>query len=272
MSGIAQGYIVPGLPHLVFAQEGYEALRAAYRQAGEEVQALNPDVLVIYSAQWISVLGHSFQTDPRPQGLHVDENWHAMGEFPFSFPVDVPLAEKAAELAEARGLATKRVNYPGFPIDTGTLVCQHFLNPESRIPVVIVSSNIYCGREDSMALGEAVAEAVEQSGKRAVLVACTSLSNRFWTHSIEPGADAISRPEDEAWNRRMLDLLQAGYTQEALDLTPQFAQEASAEMMFKGFYWLMGALKSPAVAAQVKAYEPIWGTGAAVVSYPVAVA
>ena len=46
-------------------------MRRGFRQAGEQIAALQPDVLVVYSTQWISVLGHSFQTNPNPKGLHV---------------------------------------------------------------------------------------------------------------------------------------------------------------------------------------------------------
>ena len=75
---IQRAYLVPGLPHLVsdVAVESWQALRRGLHQAGKQVTALQPDVLVIYSTQWISVLGHSFQTHPNPKGLHVDENWY----------------------------------------------------------------------------------------------------------------------------------------------------------------------------------------------------
>ena len=71
MSGIAENieraFIVPGLPHLAYNNDGWQELKAAYKKAGESIQAMNPDVLVIYSSQWISVLGHSFQADPNPK-------------------------------------------------------------------------------------------------------------------------------------------------------------------------------------------------------------
>lgn len=266
-SAIEKAYLAPGLPHLVFGNGDWGELKKAYATAGEHARAVNPDVLVIYSAQWISVLGHSFQADPNPKGLHVDENWYDMGEFPFSFPVDVELVQKAEALTREKGLATKLVNYEGFPIDTGTLVALKYFNPDNRIPVMIVSSNIYCGQEDSFKLGQAVGEAIAQSGKRAVLINCSSLSHRFFTHDLAPGEDKLASDSDDTWNRRMLDLMQAGKNREAFDLGPEYAQSAGAEMMFKGYYWMMGAMGMPSVPAQVLGYGPVWGTGAAVVEY-----
>lgn len=266
-SGIEKAYIVPGLPHLVHGNGGWSALKDAMKRAGEQARATNPELLVIYSAQWISVLGHSFQADPNPKGCHVDENWYDMGDFPFSFKVDVPLAEKAAQKVEAQGLATKLVNYEGFPIDTGTLVALKYFNPDNDIPVMIVSSNIYCGREDSLKLGQAVGEAIAQSGKRAVAINCSSLSHRFFTHDIEPSQDTLSRKEDDEWNRKILDLVAQGKNKEVVEMGPDYAQAVGAEMMFKGYYWLMGLLNTPATRGDVMAYGPVWGTGAAVVEY-----
>ena len=266
---IQQAYLVPGLPHLVSdkAVESWEALRRALRQAGERVKALRPEVLVLYSTQWISVLGHSFQTNPNPKGLHVDENWYEMGDFPFDLRVDAMLGTRAAEVASSLGLATKTVNYEGFPLDTGTLVALRFLNPDSVIPVAVVSCNIYAGQEDSLKLGRAMQQAIEESGKRAVAVACTALSGRFFTEEIDPGADRLSRAEDDVWNRRILDLIAQGKNAEVLTLSSEYAQAAVADMGFKAFAWLMGVLGTPATQGNVLAYGPIWGTGAAVVEY-----
>ncbi len=266
---IQRAYLVPGLPHLVSDQAvaSWETLRRALHQAGERIKALRPEVLVLYSTQWLSVLGHSFQTNPNPKGLHVDENWYELGDFPFDLQVDTTLGTRAAEIASSLGLATKTVNYQGFPLDTGTLVALRFLNSDSAIPVSIVSCNIYAGQGDSLTLGRAMRQAIEESGKRAVVVACTALSARFFTEEIDPRADRISRAEDDVWNRRVLDLIAHGKNAEVLTLSSAYAQAAVADMGFKAFAWLMGVLNTPATAGNVLAYGPLWGTGAAVVEY-----
>ncbi len=262
-----KAFIVPGLPHLAFDTPGWDNLKQAMQQAGESARAVNPDVLVIYSAQWISVLGHSFQADPNPRGVHVDENWYDLGDFEFNFKVDVELSKLAEETVRGKGFATKLINYEGFPVDTGTLVVLKAFNPENKIPVMIVSSNIYASPEDSFRLGEAIGEALRHSGKKAVLINCSSLSNRFLTEDIVPAQDRLASQKDDEWNRRMLDLIQAGKTAEVLAKAPDYIKEANPEMQFKGFYWLMGVLSKPEIVGNVLAYGPLWGTGAAVVEY-----
>jgi 2-aminophenol/2-amino-5-chlorophenol 1,6-dioxygenase subunit alpha len=270
MSAIEKAFIVPGLPHLAFDNAGngpWQNLRNEFKKAGEEVQALQPDVLVIYSAQWISVLGHSFQFAANPKGVHVDENWYELGLFPFSFQIDRELTQSAERLAQAKGFATKLVDYEGFPIDTGTLVTLQYFNPLNQIPVMIVSSNIYCSQEDSLLLGTVVGEAIRHSGKRAVVINCSSLSHRFLTEEVSAETDRLARPEDDIWNRRMLQLLEQGENQKALDLGAEYAHQVNAEMGYKGFYWLMGVMGTPNIPAKILAYGPVWGTGAAIVKY-----
>lgn len=269
---IQLAYILPGLPHLTsqVSVESWEALRRSFRQAGEHVQQSKPDVLVLYSTQWISVLGHSFQTHPNPKGLHVDDNWYEFGDFPFDLRVDVDLSTRAATIASSLGLATKTVNYEGFPIDTGVLVTQRFVNPQNSIPVAIVSCNIYAGQEDSLTLGRAMRQAIEERGKRAVVIACTGLSARFFTETIDPPQDRFSSAEDDTWNRRILDLIAQGKNADVLTLSSEYAKAAVPDMGFKAFAWLMGVLGTPTTPGKILGYGPVWGTGAAVVEYALA--
>jgi len=266
---IQLAYILPGLPHLTSQVPvgSWEALRRGFRQAGEQIQKVRPDVLVIYSTQWISVLGHSFQTHPNPKGLHVDDNWYEFGDFPFDLRVDVDLGARAAASASSCGLATKTVNYEGFPIDTGVLVTQRFVNTQNTIPVAIVSCNIYAAQEDSLTLGRAMRQAIEEDGKRAVVIACTGLSGRFFTEAIDPLQDRFSRAEDDTWNRRILDLIARGKNSEVFTFSAEYAKAAVPDMGFKAFAWLMGVLGTPATPGKLLAYGPVWGTGAAVVEY-----
>lgn len=270
--GIQKSYLVPGLPHLVCKDlyeksPAWKALQEGYQRAGEQARAVKPDVLVLYSAQWISVLGHSFQANPHPKGYHVDENWYDLADFPFDFTVDVALTQKAEAAARKKGLATKLVNYEGFPVDTGTLVAMQYFNPENKIPVVIVSSNIYCNHQDSVTLGQAVGEALQETGQKAVVITCSGLSNRFTTEDIDPAKDQLASPTHDTWNQKVLDLMKAGKNQAVLDLLPEYCEAAGPEMMFKGFAWMMGVMGTPSVPADVLAYGPLWGTGAAVVEY-----
>ena len=50
-------------------------------------------------------------------------------------------------------------------------------------------------------------------------------------------------------------------------MSPEFARSAGADMMFKGFSWLLGTIGRSDVRGRVLGYGPLWGTGAAVVEW-----
>ncbi len=54
-------------------REKWAELTTAMETLSSHVKALKPDAIVIYSTQWFSVLGTSFQTRAHVSGLHVDE-------------------------------------------------------------------------------------------------------------------------------------------------------------------------------------------------------
>jgi 2-aminophenol/2-amino-5-chlorophenol 1,6-dioxygenase subunit alpha len=270
---IIKGYIMPGMPHVMLPTESASRreLRDACRVAGANTQEARPDVLMIFSTQWVSVLGHLIQARPNPTGLHVDENWYDLGNLPYDFRTDLELARRTIDLGTAAGLQVRPVDYEGFPVDTGTLVALNFLNPRNEIPVVCVSCNIYSGRDEELKLGLAAADAVRALGRRAVVVASTGLSGHYFTREITDDEDRIVTEQDDAENRKLLDLMAAGKVVDAMDLVPEYAAKTGADMQFKSYYWLMGAIGSGRVnskiSGKVLGYGSIWGSGAAVVEF-----
>lgn len=266
---ILRGYIMPGMPHVMLPPEATsrKELRQACRLAGANALEARPDVLVIFSTQWISVLGHLVQTRANPKGLHVDENWYDLGDLPYDFRTDLELARKTIEIGTSAGLQVRPVDYEGFPVDTGTLVALNFLNPKNEIPVVCISCNIYAAREEELKLGRAAADAVRALGRRAVVVISSGLSGHYFTREITDDEDRIVSSEDDAENRKMLDLMAAGRCAEAMDFVPEYATKTAADMQFKAYYWLMGAMGGGGITGRVLGYGSIWGSGAAVVEF-----
>jgi 2-aminophenol/2-amino-5-chlorophenol 1,6-dioxygenase alpha subunit len=241
-------------------------VRAGFETLRNRLAELNPDVLVIYSTQWPSVLGHQIQADPRPQGVHVDHEFHDLGTMEYNFPVHVEYADAYIAAGKKRGLHTRRVCYRGFPIDTGSLVALGLLNPDNRIPCTLVSCNMYADRAETIVLGKSAADALKEKNLRAVAIASTALSNRMWTRPVPASEDAISSQKDDEWNRKLLELLGLGRLEDVAQLARQFAREAHADSKLKALWWLSAALgSSNDFRGEVLAYEALFGTGAAVV-------
>jgi 2-aminophenol/2-amino-5-chlorophenol 1,6-dioxygenase alpha subunit len=262
--------LVPGMPHLLAADPApsWKLLADAAREAGRRLRAARPDAIVVLSTQWFTVLGHQFQLDPNPRGGHVDENWYAYdyGTLAYDLRVDAELAECWAAQAEAMGFQARRTRYDGFPVDTGTVTAGKLVDPDRAVPIALVSCNLYAAAEDMGRIAQAAVAAAERLGRRVAFVAVSGLSSGLIQRWIEPGEDRFEVADHDTWNRRVLDLLAGGRLEEVLALRERYAREAQADSQFRAMAFLAGsgACDRP---AQVLAYGPVWGTGAAVVTW-----
>jgi reactive intermediate/imine deaminase len=266
---VVAGFIVPGMPHPLLCPErspAWAALRRGYDRVRQAIEALDADLLVLYSTGWPSVIGHQLQADPAPVWTHVDPEWHDLGSIPYALRMDAAFAKAYEASARARGLHARTVAYKGFPIDTGSVVALQLLNPGNRLPATIVSCNMYADRAETLVLGKAGRDAVEKGGRKAVAVAVTALSNRLFTQEIDPKEDRISSLKDDEWNRKLLELLGQGRLEDVAQLAREFSAQANGDSKGKAFWWLASILgQHNAYDGTVHEYQPVWGTGAALV-------
>jgi 2-aminophenol/2-amino-5-chlorophenol 1,6-dioxygenase alpha subunit len=266
---ILKAYVVPGQPHVLLAPEknaGWRKLNEAYQAVGREIEASGAELLLLYSTQWFSVIGHLFQVDPKPKWTLVDQNWYEFGEIPYEFRVDPEFGKLYAKICKERGMQASPVSYHGFPIDTGTVVALKLLNPNNRIPASMVSCNIYAERDETRALGMAGRAALDAYGKKAIVVCVTNLSNRYEVAEIDPAQDHISSQKDDEWNRKLLEMFGEGRLEDVAQVAREFAREANADMNFKAIWWLAALMgEHNRYDGKVWEYQPVWGTGSAIV-------
>ena len=266
---ILKAYIVPGQPHILLGGDrnaGWASLKKTYEAVGREIAASGAELLLVYSTQWFSVIGHLFQVDPNPKWTLVDQNWYELGEIPYEFRIDPAFGELYAAVVKERGMQASTVAYHGFPIDTGTVVALKLLNPGNAVPASVVSCNIYAERDESRALGAAGRAAIDRYGKKTIVVCVTNLSNRFEVGDIDPAKDRISSAKDDEWNRKILEMLGEGRLEDVAQVAREFGREANADMGFKAIWWL-GAIMGEhnRYDGRVLDYQPVWGTGSAIV-------
>ena len=270
MSGSVVGaFIVPGKPHILLAPEqnpNWQSLNDSYKTVRREIEKLNPDLLLIYSSQWPSIIGHQFLSDPEPEWRLVDQDFHELGTMEYKLRMDAQFAESYCSFSKTRGLTARTVAYHGFPVDTGTIVALKLLNPDNAIPACVVSCNMYADRGETIVLGKSGLDTVKHSGKRVVAIAVTALSNRMWTEWIDPKDDKIHSKKDDEWNQKLLELLEEGRLEDVSQLARQFSSQAHADSKLKAIWWLSACLgQSNDFEGRIYDYKPVWGTGAALV-------
>jgi 2-aminophenol/2-amino-5-chlorophenol 1,6-dioxygenase alpha subunit len=268
---IVAAFLVPGspLPLLKPDNPPWSRLAHGYRAAARALATARPDVLLVYSTQWIAVLDELWQLRPHIAGVHVDENWHEYGELSYEIRVDADLAKECVEGTRALGITAKGVDYDQFPIDTGTIVANSFLNPRNQWPLVIAANNLYHGWDETQRIGAMAARAADKKSRKVAVIGIGGLSGSIIRHEIDIRADTIARPEDEAWNRRVLDAFQKGDSARFAELREAYVKEAKPDMGFKHLAWILGAIGGRYYGARVHAYGPSYGSGAAVVEFKV---
>jgi 2-aminophenol/2-amino-5-chlorophenol 1,6-dioxygenase alpha subunit len=266
---IQKAYLVPGQPHILLApgrNRGWASLEESYKAIGREIEQSGAELLLLYSTQWFSVIGHLMQVDPQPKWVLVDQNWYDLGEIPYEFRIDPAFGELYASMAKQAGLQAATVSYHGFPIDTGTVVALKLLNPNNAIPASVVSCNIYAERDETRALGRIARQAIDAYGKKTIVVVVTNLSNRYEVAEIDMADDHISSAKDDEWNRKILEMLGEGRLEDVAQVAREFGREANADMGFKAVWWLAAlAGEHNKYDGKVWDYQPVWGTGCGLV-------
>ena len=268
---IVESFVVPVHPHTVLApeqNEGWSKLRAAYDDAAEIIANSGADLLIIYSTTWPSIIGHQMISDPNPEWVMVDHDFHDLGSINYSFNIDAEFADLWNAENHSRGLQSRCVNYHGFPIDVGSVVALTLLNPDNKIPAVIVSSNVYADRSETTVLAKACRDLVKRTGRKAVAITAMSLSNRMFTEHIEAKDDKIHSLKDDEWNRKILEFLTEGRLEDVGQLSRTIQQQIRVQKVvnFKPMWWLSAMNENRNdLTGEVLAYEAIHGAGCAVV-------
>jgi len=269
---ILKSYVVPGLPHPLLCPEknkGYQNLKYAFLKIKSEIEEINPDLILVYSTMWPSILGHQLQSKETLSWRHVDDDFHDLGTIEYTVKMDSDFAGEYAKVGQTKGLLMKTVSYEAFPLDTGSVVALKLINPNNKFKACIVSSNIYADRAETVVLGKSASEALKNQNKKAVAIVVTTLSNRLHQELISSEQDKIHSLKDNEWNLKLLEFFSKGRLEDISQLSRQVHKEARVKKVgnFKPFWWLSAVSGSHnRYVGEVLAYEPVYGTGSAVIS------
>jgi 2-aminophenol/2-amino-5-chlorophenol 1,6-dioxygenase subunit alpha len=269
-SGVLLSAIVPTFPHPLFLsseENQSNDLKNGYEDLRTRINELSIDLLLIYSTQWVSVLGHQIQGRTNLEDVFVDQDFHQLGSYHYKLGFHEDFAKSYAESCTRRGLAARVVNYQGFPIDSGTLTALNQLNPENKMSASLVSCNMYSDRSETVVLGKAALDAVKSCGLKVAAVAVTGLSRRFMPLKNKGGGNSVSLTRDQEWNDKIIEMLRLGRLEDVAQLARRFDKEARADQRFKAIWWLAAlAGEHNRFKGTLHAYSAVQGCGSAVMS------
>jgi 3,4-dihydroxyphenylacetate 2,3-dioxygenase len=212
------------------------------RTMGEHVREARPDVLVVQSAHWLSTFHWYVTCQARHEGMCVaQEAPDLIPGIPYDRKGDPQLAAAIAE--EAQGALAPFASKCGrnetghFVWDYGSLVPLLYMDPDARLPVVLLSTCMAATLDECLAMGAAIRKAAERLGRRLLFVASGALS-----HELTRTPEDWPTPQRQDMDKRFVKLLQAGDVAALRAWLPKFSKEAMAEVGGRHLATMLGVL------------------------------
>lgn len=269
--------IVSHVPPIVMPEEARRELNdgadtslvAGIRQLRAEcLTQTRPETIVVFDTHWFSTVEHLVAGHERRSGLYTSEELpRGMAQMPYDLQGDPELAAGLAALAQDRDDTwITAVDDPYLPIHYPTVnLLTHLQGDERWISVGVCQT---AEPDDFLLLGELLAEAVDQLGRRVVLLASGGLSHRFWPlkqfrdHEAADLSNIRTREARRA-DEQVIAWLKSGDHAAVLDYLPEYYRFAP-EGYFGHYLMMVGALGGAACTARARQYgeyESVAGTG-----------
>jgi AmmeMemoRadiSam system protein A len=264
ISPILAAFLAPHPPVIIpeVGQRSHEAdlTVAALRQAALDLQALEPETIVVISPHAPMFSDYVFFYG----GSRLAGTFESIGHPDVSqaWPADTELADAIiTELGQAGisggylSAAERKRHGLGNSLDHGVLVPMYFLAehvPSVRL-VALASSDL--DSADIFALGQAITTASRHLNRRIVLVASGDLS-----HKVNQQSPYGSCPEGAEFDHQIIAAIQSGNLQQILEID-QSLRDGAAECGYRSLIALCGAFSGIEVRTQVYHYEAPFGIG-----------
>jgi len=127
---------------------------------------------------------------------------------------------------------------------------------------------MYANRSETIVLGKAARDALKAQGKKAVIVAVSSLSNRMFTKHVEPEDDRIHSAKDEDWNQKILEFFEDGRLEDLSQLSRDIHGQIRVQKVvaYKPAWWMAATMgQHNNYDGEVLAYASLHGSGGAVI-------
>lgn len=262
--GVIMSAIASHSPRIGIEAEAPDFLRgviAGEYAMGRAIQALDPDVIVLQSAHWVTTFTWYVTCQTRHRGMCVsDELPDLIPGQPYDRPGDPEFGAVLVDAIKTAGLLAGRNETAHYKWDYGTFVPLQYLDPGQRIPVVTMGTCVLADLDECYRVGAAIRDAAARTGKRVVFVASSALSHRLVR---DPASWPIA--ENQALDREFVAMLRDGHTIEARRRLDDFAARAQVEMGGRNIATMLGTLDGVSPDRQSGAeygeYGPSSGAG-----------
>ncbi|ARV18818.1 3,4-dihydroxyphenylacetate 2,3-dioxygenase [Curvibacter sp. AEP1-3] len=247
-------------------------LIAGYARLRNKINAARPDVVIIFDSHWFTTGYHLVDGAARYEGHYISDEmpWYLHG-VPYAYRGHPELAIAIEEASRAQGGYNRVINNPHLGKQYATInLVKHLRLEQTDTPVLTVSSCQNCDWPHFVRSGEAIAQAIQASGLRVVVLASGALSHKFnditWTpkHPRIFHESNVSRPENIASDKAAIALMEQGRHDTVLERWDDDYRKKPWEAFGAHYLQMLGAMGGKDCRARgeaLSAYENARGTG-----------
>ncbi len=233
----------------------------AYQTAAKQAAAWEPEVLIITSPHQIMYVDY-FHISP-VRGAAGDMSAFGTAQTKLRVEYDAPLRDEIIRRAESADLRVGTLGQRNPYLDHGTFVPLYFLREAGvDCPILRIGLSGFSPL-DHYRLGQCIARAVKNLGRRAVFVASGDLS-----HKLRDDGPYGFAPEGPEFDRQITEAMAEGDFLRFLTVDPGLCDRA-AECGLRSFQIMAGALDGLAVESKLLSYEGVTGVGYGVATFAV---
>ena len=255
---IAAAFIVPH-PPLIVPQVGRGGEKqvaktiASYEETADEIAALKPDTIIISSPHSV-MYGDYFHISPR-KGAKGSFSQFGAPDVSFDMEYDTELVKDITLICGERGVPAGTFGERDAALDHGTMVPLYFITQKYRDFRLVRTGLSGLPLTDHYKFGQMIAKAIEQTGRRTVIVASGDLS-----HKLQDYGPYGYAPEGPEYDKRIMDVMGRAAFGELLDFDETFCDKA-AECGHRSFVIMAGAMDGRKVDAKVLSHQDVTGVG-----------
>jgi aromatic ring-opening dioxygenase catalytic subunit (LigB family) len=229
--------VTPHSPKLIGPEiPGYAtSIRAGAEALGAAVRALEPDLLVVQSSHWATPFLWFVSVEARHHGRCRDPDASAALDIAYDRPGDPMFAETLVRGIRDAGMPVAPAAARSW--DYGSAVPLRLLDPDQRLPVVLLSTCLQSTLDEGLRVGGLIRAAADRLGRRVVFVASTAFAARMVRGpQLWPPEPAL------AADRHFLKLLTDGEIGMAKAALPAYAEASNVEMGARPLATFLGCL------------------------------
>ncbi|MBO4382951.1 MAG: TTE1956 family protein, partial [Clostridia bacterium] len=255
---VLAAFMVPHPPMIVPAvgqgsEEQILETTRAYERVADEVAALEPETIIITSPHSVMYADY-FHLSPG-KGAKGSFRQFRAPQVRFSEQYDTELVQKICDLAAAENFPAGTLGERDSALDHGTMVPLWFLRNKYKDGKIVRIGLSGLPLTEHYRLGQFIAEAVDQTGRRAVIIASGDLSHKLQDYG--PYGFAAEGPE---YDRRIMDVCGRGAFGELFEFSETFCDRA-AECGHRSFVIMAGAFDGLRVKATELSHQDVTGVG-----------